>query len=87
MARGDLSDAEWELVEPFLPVGERGPIPDLRRQFNGAMWRFRAGSPWRDVAGFGVPDQVGDAPARAEVVALRRSGPVLTSRHWFRNPF
>lgn len=49
MARGDLSDAEWELVEPFLPVGERGPIPDLRRQFNGAMWRFRAGSPWRDV--------------------------------------
>ncbi|WP_405917768.1 transposase [Streptomyces sp. NBC_00728] len=49
MARGDVSDAEWELVEPFLPVGERGPIPDLRRQFNGAMWRFRAGSPWRDV--------------------------------------
>ncbi|WP_415924779.1 transposase [Streptomyces sp. AK08-01B] len=49
MARGDLSDAEWELVEPFLPVGERGPIPDLRRQFNGAMWRFRAGCPWRDV--------------------------------------
>jgi transposase len=49
MARGDLSDAEWELVEPFLPVGERGPIPDLRRQFNGAMGRFRAGSPWRDV--------------------------------------
>lgn len=49
VARGDLSDAEWAMVEPFLPVGERGPIPDLRRQFNGAMWRFRTGSPWRDV--------------------------------------
>ncbi|MER8001594.1 transposase [Streptomyces sp. NPDC095613] len=49
VARGDLSDAEWELVEPFLPVGERGPVPDLRRQFNGAMWRFRAGRPRRDL--------------------------------------
>jgi transposase len=49
MARGDLTDSEWELVEPFLPLGERGPIPDLRRQFNAVMWRFRTGSPWRDV--------------------------------------
>ncbi|MFE9922789.1 transposase [Streptomyces sp. NPDC005774] len=49
VARGDLSDAEWELVEPFSPVGERGPVPDLRRQFNAVMWRFRAGGPWRDV--------------------------------------
>lgn len=36
-------------MEPYLPVGERGPVPDLRRQFNGVMWRFRAGCPWRDV--------------------------------------
>ncbi|MFF1688470.1 MULTISPECIES: transposase [unclassified Streptomyces] len=49
MACGDLSDAEWELVEPSSPVGERGPIPDLWWHFNGAMSRFRAGSPWRDV--------------------------------------
>lgn len=49
MARGDLTDEEWALIEPHLPLGERGPIPDLRRQFNGVMWRFRTGSPWRDV--------------------------------------
>jgi transposase len=49
MARGDLTDLEWELIEPFLPLGERGPIPDQRRQFDGVMWRFRTGSPWRDV--------------------------------------
>ena len=50
MARGDLTDDEWALVEPYLPpLGERGPIPDLRRQFNAVMWRFRTGSPWRDV--------------------------------------
>ncbi|MEU2743915.1 transposase [Streptomyces sp. NPDC007095] len=49
MARGDLSDVEWELVELFLPLGERGPVPDLRRLFNAVMWRFKAGCPWRDV--------------------------------------
>jgi transposase len=49
MARGELIDAEWSLIEPHLPLGERGPIPDLRQQFNAVMWRFRTGSPWRDV--------------------------------------
>jgi transposase len=49
VARGDLSDDEWSLIEPHLPLGERGPIPDLRRQLNAVMWRFRTGSPWRDV--------------------------------------
>src|SRR4051812_11330794 len=49
MARGDVTDEEWTLIEPHLPLGERGPIPDLRKQFNGVVWRFRAGTPWRDV--------------------------------------
>jgi transposase len=49
MARGDLTDEEWFLIEPHLPLGERGPIPDLRQQFNAVMWRFRAGCPWRDL--------------------------------------
>ncbi|WP_327072010.1 transposase [Kitasatospora sp. NBC_01302] len=49
MTRGDLTDGEWELVEPFLPMAATGPIPDLRRQFDAIMWRFRVGSPWRDV--------------------------------------
>ncbi|ACZ87524.1 IS5 family transposase [Streptosporangium roseum] len=49
MARGELTDEEWSLIEPHLPLGERGPIPDLRLQFNAVMWRFRAGSPWRDL--------------------------------------
>lgn len=49
MTRGDLTDAEWELIEPHLPLGAFGPIPDLRRYFDAVMWRFRTGSPWRDV--------------------------------------
>jgi transposase len=49
MTRGDVTDTEWELIEPHLPLGSSGPIPDLRNQFNAVMWRFRTGSPWRDV--------------------------------------
>jgi transposase len=49
VARGDLSDDEWRLIEPLLPLGERGPVPDLRGYFDAVMWRFRTGSPWRDV--------------------------------------
>ncbi|WP_406416630.1 IS5 family transposase [Streptomyces sp. NBC_00873] len=49
MTRGDLTDAEWELFEPHLPLGVSGPIPDLRKQLNAVMWRFRTGSPWRDI--------------------------------------
>ncbi|MEV4105324.1 transposase [Nonomuraea sp. NPDC049649] len=49
MAHGDLTDEEWSLIEPHLPLGERGPIPDLRQQFNAVLWRFRTHSPWRDL--------------------------------------
>jgi hypothetical protein len=26
MARGDLTDEEWSLIEPHLPLSERGPV-------------------------------------------------------------
>lgn len=52
MTRGDLADAEWELIEPHLPLGAFGPIPDLRSYFNVVMWRYRTGSPWRDIPGY-----------------------------------
>ncbi|WP_158613032.1 transposase [Nocardiopsis sp. Huas11] len=49
MARGDLTDDEWDLIGPHLPLGTRGPIPDLRSYFSAIMWRFRSSAPWRDV--------------------------------------
>lgn len=50
MARFDVTDAEWALIEPHLPVAATGPLPRrVRDQFNGIMWRFRTGSGWRDV--------------------------------------
>lgn len=50
MARFDVTDTEWALIEPFVPLGAFGPVSGrLRDQFNGVMWRFRTGSPWRDL--------------------------------------
>ncbi|WP_372453737.1 transposase [Acrocarpospora catenulata] len=45
-----MTDAEWALIEPHLPVAATGPLPRrVRDQFNGILWRFRTGSGWRDV--------------------------------------
>lgn len=50
MARGDVTDAEWELIRPFLPVAAIGRLPRrLRAQFNGVVFHFRTGSQWRDL--------------------------------------
>ena len=52
MGRGDLSDAEWELIGPLLPSG-RGrwsrPAGDNRRFLNGMLHVLRVGCPWRDM--------------------------------------
>lgn len=50
MARGDVTDAEWELIRPLLPVAAIGRLPrSLRSQFNGVVYHFRTGSQWRDL--------------------------------------
>jgi transposase len=50
VARFDVTDAEWALIEPFIPVAATGPLPrNVRAVFNGVLWRFRNGTGWRDV--------------------------------------
>ncbi|MFB6946610.1 IS5 family transposase [Streptomyces sp. NPDC056305] len=51
MSRGDLTDTQWERLEPLLPpIPKMGRPPRDRRQvFDGIWWRARTGSPWRDV--------------------------------------
>lgn len=50
VARFDVTNAEWDLIEPLLPVAATGPLPRrTREQFNGVLWRFRTGSGWREV--------------------------------------
>jgi transposase len=50
VTRRELSDGEWKLIEPFLPIGQYGPYPQhLREQFEGVIWRFRTGGQWREM--------------------------------------
>jgi transposase len=52
LARGDLTDAEWRIIEMLLPA-ERGrksrPAQDNRRFLNGMLHVLRVGCPWRDM--------------------------------------
>ena len=51
-ARHDLTDAEWGLLSPLLPVASGRGRPhtwDLRSLINGIFFRIRTGCPWRDV--------------------------------------
>lgn len=55
--RRDLTDAQWQLLEPLLPATSalgRPAIWTRRQLINGIRWRIRTGAPWRD-----VPDRYG----------------------------
>ncbi|MEU8553724.1 IS5 family transposase [Streptomyces anthocyanicus] len=51
MGRGDLTDAEWERLLPFLPVsnGRCGRWRDHRQVIDGILHRVRTGVQWRDL--------------------------------------
>jgi transposase len=53
--RGDVTDAQWAILEPVLPMptcraGGRGrPWADRRAVFNGILWILRTGAPGADL--------------------------------------
>jgi len=50
MAQFDLTDFEWSVIEPLLPMKVRGvKRVDDRRVLNGIFWRLRTGAPWADI--------------------------------------
>jgi transposase len=51
MGRGDLTDMEWERLQPFLPVsnGRCGRWRDHRQVIDGILHRVRTGVQWRDL--------------------------------------
>ena len=50
MARFDLTDFEWSVIDPLLPTDWRGKERvDDRRVLNGIFWRLRTGAPWSDI--------------------------------------
>ncbi|HZY87033.1 MAG TPA: transposase [Gemmataceae bacterium] len=45
---GDLTDAEWSLIEPLLPLAAGSPPgQELRLVINGILFLIRSGSPVR----------------------------------------
>ncbi|MFE3628913.1 IS5 family transposase [Streptomyces goshikiensis] len=51
MGRGDLTDADWERLRPFLPVsnGRCGRWRDHGQVIDGILHRVRTGVQWRDL--------------------------------------
>lgn len=49
--RFDLTDVQWAVLEPLLPVAGSGRPPkwSKRQLIDGIRWRTRTGAPWRDV--------------------------------------
>jgi transposase len=50
--RADLTDAQWAVLEPLLPAGQkqgRPPRRTKRQLIDGIRRRVRTGAPWRDV--------------------------------------
>ena len=50
----DLTDAQWETLEPLFrhrrrPDGRGRPPKEARAVLNGVLWVLRTGAPWRDV--------------------------------------
>jgi transposase len=56
MARYDLTDVEWRVIQPLLPNKPRGvPRVDERRVMNGIFRVLRSGSPRADLPGRYAP--------------------------------
>jgi transposase len=52
MGRRELTDAQWQRLEPLLPPQKPRtgrPNDDHRRILNGILWIHRTGAPWRDL--------------------------------------
>jgi transposase len=49
--RHDLTDEQWQVVEPLLPVsGAKGRLRvDDRRVINGMLFKAKTGVAWRDL--------------------------------------
>ena len=57
--RHELTDEQWQVVEPLLPVsGAKGrPRVDDRRVINGMLFKAKTGVAWRDLPGLRDADR------------------------------
>ncbi len=47
--RFDLSDEEWALLEPLMPINRKSARADDRKIMNAIFYVLRTGMPWRDL--------------------------------------
>lgn len=50
--RGELTNEQWEKIEPLLPPQKPRtgrPAHEHRKVLNGILWILRTGAPWRDL--------------------------------------
>jgi transposase len=50
--RGELTNEQWEKIEPLLPPQKPRtgrPAHEHRNLLNGILWILRTGAPWRDL--------------------------------------
>ena len=54
-SRMDLTDEQWEVLEPLIPthleekIARGRPWRDPRDVLNGILWILRTGAPWKDL--------------------------------------
>jgi transposase len=94
MARGDLTDQEWERIAPLLPSskGRRGgQFRDHRQVINGLLWIARTGATWDDLPRrYGPKSTCHDRLQRWEqdgtwsqvLTALQRAADEAGDLHW-----
>ena len=47
--RYELTDKEWELIQPIILIAHTGrPQKDIRAHLNGSIWLARSGARWSD---------------------------------------
>lgn len=52
MSRHELTDEQWQIIEPLLPKRKPGrgrPLADPRRTLNGILYVLKTGCPWADM--------------------------------------
>jgi transposase len=75
MKRHEVSDDEWAILDPLIPVSvaKTGRPPrDRRLMLDGVMWILSTGAPWRD-----LPDRFGPWQSVYDYFAKWRAHGVL----------
>ena len=81
----DLTDAQWECLEPLIPAAKSGGRPrktDMRAAMNAIFYLLRTGCPWRYLPRGPVPSALDGLQHLPPVPARRRMGAIWEELQW-----